>query len=95
MGYPMEDENVKSIINDLIHHLEKEKLNEIEKNIIFILFDENESGMVRTSMSFPPGNKRRVISGIRTNNFEKKYLQKFPKLANGPYYDNKEITHVC
>lgn len=75
MGYSMEDENVKSIISDLIHCLEKEKLNEIEKNIIFISFDEHESGMVRISMSFPSGNKRMAISGIKTNNFEKIFTE--------------------
>ncbi|HKM09810.1 MAG TPA: SIR2 family protein [Candidatus Methanomethylophilaceae archaeon] len=75
MGYSMEDKNVKGILDDLIHCLEKERLYEIEKNIIFISYDENESEMVQTSMTFPYGDKRVVIKGIKTNNFEKIFAE--------------------
>lgn len=75
MGYSMEDEDIKGVIDDLISCLEDEKLDEIEKNIIFISYDKNESGVVRTPMYFQYKDKRMVISGIRTNNFKKIFTE--------------------
>ena len=70
LGYSMDDEDVKEIINDLIYSLSEDKLQEVEKNIIYVEYVEDEDGFRKKNRVFPFENKTMTISTIGTDNFK-------------------------
>ncbi len=70
LGYSLDDDNVKKMINDLMSSLDKTKIQEIEKNIIYVEYLEGESDIKRKSGYFDYEGKRMSISTICTDNFK-------------------------
>lgn len=71
LGYSMEDDDVKGIINDLISSLDKDKLQEVEKNIVYVEYMPGQNEVVRKNRIFPYDDKTMTISTIGTDDFKR------------------------
>ena len=69
MGYSMEDSDIRCIMNDLISSLDDDKLSELERNILYVAYDEGNMGFTESKMSFEFEGRRMIIPAIKTDNF--------------------------
>lgn len=70
MGYSIEDADVKEILDNLISSLDDDKLKQVERNIVYVEYDENESGLVQSTYQVKYEGHVMSLRAIRTNNFE-------------------------
>lgn len=80
LGYSLEDTDVKQIINDLMGSLDKEKLRQVEQNIIFVKYSEGRMDFKESIIPFEMGDKRFAIRAVETDNF-KQIFEDLSKIA--------------
>lgn len=73
IGYSLNDEDIKSIINNLISCLTDEQIKILEKNLLFINWEYHVKIYKEHFSEFVFGNKRMYIPTITTDNFTRLY----------------------
>lgn len=73
LGYSMNDDDVKGIINDLISSLDEDKIQKVQENIVYVEYVEDGDGTIPKNKVFSFENKTMAISTIGTNNFKVVY----------------------
>ncbi|MDR1405537.1 MAG: SIR2 family protein [Candidatus Methanoplasma sp.] len=73
IGYSMNDEDIKAVIYDLISSLDPDRLQEIEKNIVYVDQVPGKKEVVRKNTDFKHEDKNMRISTIETGNFIRLY----------------------
>lgn len=75
IGYSMNDDNINQIIENLMNCLNDEQIKLLEKNLVFISWQEHSKYFLETKKEFKINNKSLNMNVIVTDNFTQLYQE--------------------